>query len=1591
MSQSSKPKVMCGVGIRLTESYPPRVIEIWPRGPAGMCGLIEVGDMLTKIDGHNVTSTNMALVRSITGPEGSTVSFDFVRKVENGSKKSFTVNLTRAVLDFSIEASLHASEGQVNLVTITPSAPSSHEKAALGFDVDSPGVPDRLQLVQPQFPSVVTWSSVPVSTQDTAAPKTSLFEAEERQREAKLDFEKRLEHQSREHAREIDALMQRHRETELELERSRKMIGHSPGVPDRLQLVQPQFPSVVTWSSVPVSTQDTAAPKTSLFEAEERQKEAKLDFEKRLEHQSREHAREIDALMQRHRETELELERSRKMIGHLLDQQTMSAENPLSVPQTSIEDLVAAKSTIADLELKLKDLESELARLKADKNDVTQLMSPAIGSPENSNASQARQLPPGWKAYWSKSKNKPFYKKKGAPASFWQIPEEEWVVIDNSQGELSFNGADESIASAGWCCEFGCGFKGVFDEVAEHEKTCTLRLVSELKTQVELLEKEQAVLQAELEVSTALLKSKEKEIETLHECLKACDLDAMKEISDQNAVLMQQLEAAQEKAMILRYEKEEYTTREMTMAADLEAAALEAGRLGSEVRLAAGQLVNDLVAVSLEAGRLGSEVRLAAEELAKLQPSAKSAPAASALGAVPPSDDLAAKLASRRQWEGGNTSTPAPAPALALEDDKAMNDIPVAISLRLDSDFDQAAQDRAHFNELLTNDLCIALGVPKSAMKVLCLEFGSIIAEVVLMAAEERMGDLLPEQDSRTPRHLAEELQALVQSKDGKLNNLPMGQFIRHAEIHGPIAGSVVQVVARALEGALEARREENILINPFGSQPSKNEDATPRTTADARTGSEKCPTTPCETQTEDSAKVAASTQTENSANVAASTQATPARPVSAFAEVQTRPEECGTAVQASVKTSRRMVQATVDVAEQAVSTEETDLYLDRSVVREMFRGMNEKWTSRLARTHNGNGIKRAFALWRLEMEQKHALEQRLSWKMSYFVKYLTRPAFQKWTYEMITTYVIREKVESADHKREIQLLRKILAMWSHASRSNILRKHKSEMVISRVCMRLLSVGFARWCHVAYWGASLQGTKASRARGQLRRCLQEWSRIVRKKKGKLAQVAHRDVVRRHSVCAKYLHQWKCQATRMRRRNRCRVACEKMHRLVQLSGVFKNWNICTKWSVRTRLEEGQTKPKLVVHVCPPKRRILAHALDMWIFGVSHKFRKVCKTSKAERRFAAVSKKTSFGGWKCVFIKLRHARLEAITMMECSRVCILEATFERFVVNRIRSQIFQRRLDTHETFTLSAALDRWLPAVHHALHEHDEALSDLQNPEQVEVTKTQVTNPASDYSEIRDGVIGHAFTNVSATHHRDVLTPVTAAACPVVAAMPSLAGPDQEREKILKPERLRRSLDRSLSSDDQAYEQDEDHTFLEGKASEMFSRTESTDSSHDDDAAPAPQTRSWGKSWKIKSLNDACASSATPAPRVSVSPETRLRSVSPKKSRATSTITRETQSPVSPQTSSPASSVLGEIGEIATELRLRPIPVVRSRTKFDSMSAESPGHQLDSNNASGQDRNPPRHGRAEDRASANGTPESFLSPNLKELRRTLRSYD
>jgi len=76
------PTVLCGVGLRLTENYPPRAVEILPRRPAGICGLILIGDVFAKIDGRHVTDKSMDFCRSmIAGPEGTMVTFEFWRDV----------------------------------------------------------------------------------------------------------------------------------------------------------------------------------------------------------------------------------------------------------------------------------------------------------------------------------------------------------------------------------------------------------------------------------------------------------------------------------------------------------------------------------------------------------------------------------------------------------------------------------------------------------------------------------------------------------------------------------------------------------------------------------------------------------------------------------------------------------------------------------------------------------------------------------------------------------------------------------------------------------------------------------------------------------------------------------------------------------------------------------------------------------------------------------------------------------------------------------------------------------------------------------------------------------------------------------------------------------------------------------------------------------------------------------------------------------------------------------------------------------------------------------------------------------------------
>ena len=79
-------------------------------GPADLCGLIQVGDILAKIDGHDVTNKSMLLCRSmIAGSEGSLVSFEFWRKLPESCTQTFSVTLRRATIDLTSKIPLASS------------------------------------------------------------------------------------------------------------------------------------------------------------------------------------------------------------------------------------------------------------------------------------------------------------------------------------------------------------------------------------------------------------------------------------------------------------------------------------------------------------------------------------------------------------------------------------------------------------------------------------------------------------------------------------------------------------------------------------------------------------------------------------------------------------------------------------------------------------------------------------------------------------------------------------------------------------------------------------------------------------------------------------------------------------------------------------------------------------------------------------------------------------------------------------------------------------------------------------------------------------------------------------------------------------------------------------------------------------------------------------------------------------------------------------------------------------------------------------------------------------------------------------------
>ena len=141
---------------------------------------------------------------------------------------------------------------------------------------------------------------------------------------------------------------------------------------------------------------------------------------------------------------------------------------------------------------------------------------------------------------------------------------------------------------------------------------------------------------------------------------------------------------------------------------------------------------------------------------------------------------------------------------------------PMAMSLCLDYDFKSFATDDQARNSLtsgLQGDISTALGIPASAVTVLCHQRGSVITEVALAGPET--GDSWGE--GKSAQELAEELVRQARDKDSLLRKQHMGQMCRGGEVHGPVSKAVCDAVV-ASQGVLmellgDARNELKSLL----------------------------------------------------------------------------------------------------------------------------------------------------------------------------------------------------------------------------------------------------------------------------------------------------------------------------------------------------------------------------------------------------------------------------------------------------------------------------------------------------------------------------------------------------------------------------------------------------------------------------------------------------------------------------------------------------------------------------------------------------------------------------------------------------------
>ena len=138
-----------------------------------------------------------------------------------------------------------------------------------------------------------------------------------------------------------------------------------------------------------------------------------------------------------------------------------------------------------------------------------------------------------------------------------------------------------------------------------------------------------------------------------------------------------------------------------------------------------------------------------------------------------------------------------------------------AVALKVDADFQLVTQTDQILNSVLESDVSTALGIPASAVTVLCHQRGSVITEVALAGPET--GDSWGE--GKSAQELAEELVRQARDKDSLLRKQHMGQMCRGGEVHGPMSKAVCDAVAASYKTLLDLLQQSREVSKDFAYQ----------------------------------------------------------------------------------------------------------------------------------------------------------------------------------------------------------------------------------------------------------------------------------------------------------------------------------------------------------------------------------------------------------------------------------------------------------------------------------------------------------------------------------------------------------------------------------------------------------------------------------------------------------------------------------------------------------------------------------------------------------------------------------------------------